>query len=184
AAKDEPAVEERPKTWRKGTGPLGSNDIFAMGGGMPPVAAAAPVVADEDEVDPLDAFMSDVTTEVKQVEELDAKQKLEARVERAKQKMEGKDVKAPKGVGLDSDSDEDEPEPDATVVVPTNKVKLIIGKDGENIKWIQKKSKCRLQVKKTDEMIYGAHLQFGASAEAKMDKPDAPKETTIYLLNF
>ncbi|KAK3283067.1 hypothetical protein CYMTET_9220, partial [Cymbomonas tetramitiformis] len=99
----------------------------------------------------------------------------------AKQKMEGKDVKAPKGVGLDSDSDEDEPEPDATVVVPTNKVKLIIGKDGENIKWIQKKSKCRLQVKKTDEMIYGAHLQFGASAEAKMDKPDAPKETTFEL---
>lgn len=43
----------------------------------------------------------------------------------------------------DSDSDE---EPDAVMHVPLNKVKLVVGPGGDKIKYIQRKSKCRLQV--------------------------------------
>jgi hypothetical protein len=32
------------------------------------------------------------------------------------------------------------------IEVPANKVKLVIGAGGEKIKWIQRKSKCRVQV--------------------------------------
>ena len=43
------------------------------------------------------------------------------------------------------DDVDDEEKPDEEIEVPSNKVKLIIGAGGENIKKIQKKSKCRLQ---------------------------------------
>lgn len=31
--------------------------------------------------------------------------------------------------------------------IPSHKVKLVVGPGGEKIKWIQKKSKCRIQVR-------------------------------------
>ena len=42
--------------------------------------------------------------------------------------------------------------------VPTTKVKLIVGQGGETIKFIQKKSKCRLQVEKTEEQLEARRL--------------------------
>ena len=51
----------------------------------------------------------------------------------------------PKLDAILEDSDAEE-EPDAIVVVPHKKVKLVVGPGGEKIKYIQQKSKCRLQV--------------------------------------
>ena len=44
-------------------------------------------------------------------------------------------------------SEDEEDIPDEVIEVPTTKVKLIVGQGGENIKLIQKKSKCRLQAR-------------------------------------
>ena len=52
----------------------------------------------------------------------------------------------PKLAALVEDSDS-EPEPDAIMQIPLNKVKLVVGPGGEKIKHIQRKSKCRLQVR-------------------------------------
>lgn len=43
----------------------------------------------------------------------------------------------------DSDSEE---EADVEIQVPENKIKLMVGAGGEKIKWIQRKSKARVQV--------------------------------------
>ena len=51
----------------------------------------------------------------------------------------------PKLSAIVEDSDSEE-EPDAVVNIPINKVKLVVGAGGEKIKYIQRKSKCRLQV--------------------------------------
>ncbi len=45
-----------------------------------------------------------------------------------------------------SDSDEEET-PDVEFQLPAHKVKLMIGPGGEKIKWIQRKSKCRVQAR-------------------------------------
>ena len=51
---------------------------------------------------------------------------------------------------------ETEDRPDECIELPDNKVKLVIGAGGENIKRIQKKSNCRLQVrKKSKDMSIG-----------------------------
>ena len=67
-----------------------------------------------------------------------------------------------KTVDDDDDDSDKEPEPDAVVTIPTNKVKLLVGKGGETIGFIQKKSKARLQVKKEDDAIFGQANAFGA----------------------
>jgi hypothetical protein len=53
-------------------------------------------------------------------------------------------------IWVDTDSDS-EGEPDLEMTVPTNKVKLIIGPGGAKVQEIQKRSKARVQVKKSDE---------------------------------
>jgi len=80
-------------------------------------------------------------------------------IHRAKELAEGA-VK--KTVDDDDDDSDKEPEPDAVVTIPTNKVKLLVGKGGETIGFIQKKSKARLQVKKEDDAIFGQANAFGA----------------------
>ena len=37
--------------------------------------------------------------------------------------------------------------------IPAHKVKLVVGAGGDKIKWIQRKSKCRIQVKKADQEL-------------------------------
>lgn len=53
----------------------------------------------------------------------------------------------------DSDSED---EPDVTIKVPAHKVKLIIGAGGEKIKWIQRKSKARVQVCSSGVLLHPA----------------------------
>ena len=55
--------------------------------------------------------------------------------------------KLPKLDKILEDSDEEEEKPDAEIEVPEHKVKLIVGPGGEKIKFIQRKSKCRIQVR-------------------------------------
>ena len=43
----------------------------------------------------------------------------------------------------DSDSEE---EPDLVLQLPANKVKYMVGQGGDKIKYIQRKTKCRIQV--------------------------------------
>uniref|UniRef100_A0A7S0MYR3 J domain-containing protein n=1 Tax=Pyramimonas obovata TaxID=1411642 RepID=A0A7S0MYR3_9CHLO len=178
AAMAEVLEENQPKkTWRPGTGPL-EDYPFAT-------AQKAPTqVVEEDEVDPLDAFMSNVDSEVKQAQEAELKAKMEARLQRAKEIAEGKPAKQMKGLGDDDDDSDADPDPDATVTIPTNKIKLVIGKGGETIGWIQKKSKARLQVKKEDDEIYGEHKAFGAGAAvaaAAAAAKERPAETVIEI---
>ena len=47
---------------------------------------------------------------------------------------------------LEEESDEDD-NPDQEIQIQEHKVKLVVGPGGEKIKFIQRKSKCRLQVK-------------------------------------
>jgi len=168
ALEDLKANAERSSTWRPGTGTIDDDEDKAAGG--------VGQVESEEEVDPLDAFMATtVDPEVEKGKQAALRAVMEARLERAKELAAGA-AKKTEG-DMDSDS-EGEPEPDATITLPTKKVKLIIGKGGETIGMIQKKSKARLQVKKTDDMIYGAAHAFGAGSQPQ-EKKEAPEETTI-----
>lgn len=53
--------------------------------------------------------------------------------------------KVPKLEKILEDSDSEEEAPDVELQIPAHKVKLIIGAGGEKIKWIQRKTKCRIQ---------------------------------------
>ena len=44
------------------------------------------------------------------------------------------------------DNEEEEEVPDVEIKIPANKVKYMVGQGGEKIKWIQRKSKARVQV--------------------------------------
>ncbi len=117
----------------------------------------------------MDAFMAnEVNAEVRAREEEEAKKREEELKERAKQRavscpqaMQGQmpcqavhvtngggvqEGKIPKLDKILEESDEEE-QPDAEVQVPEHKVKLVVGPGGEKIKHIQRKSKCRLQVR-------------------------------------
>lgn len=67
----------------------------------------------------------------------------------------------------DSDT---EPEPDLEIKIPTSRVKLVIGPGGSKIGEIQKKSKCRVQIKKEEaELMKG----FGAAAKQQQAVPSS-----------
>ncbi|GMH34048.1 hypothetical protein BSKO_01882 [Bryopsis sp. KO-2023] len=134
--------------------------------------AAGPRV---DEVDPLDAFMaSEVMPEVNAKEQEEKKRLEEDRIKRAKLIADGKTGKGPM-VLEDSDSEE---EADWEIEVPMNKVKLIIGPNGTKIQEIQKKSKCRIQVKKDDAEMNRA---FGSGPHIPVPADGKPKMVTIMI---
>ena len=61
--------------------------------------------------------------------------------------QDGKQAAVPKLDELlapDSDSEE---EPDLELQLPANKVKYMVGQGGDKIKYIQRKTKCRIQVR-------------------------------------
>ena len=126
--------------------------------------------ANGDEVDPLDAFMADqIMPEVAQRAAAEAAAKAEARLKRAAELAEAARLGVapppladPALAELLADDDGEEEKPTEVIVVPTNKVKLIVGAGGENIKLIQRKSKARLQVLKKEEALGRA---FGTDAE-------------------
>ena len=122
-----------------------------------PAAAPRPGEDDEEEVDPLDAFMAtEVAPEVARrvAEERAAKTaSMLARANEIKSARErGVDVKARKDAAMLEDVDEEDV-PDEVIEVPDNKVKLVIGAGGENVKKIQKKSNARLQVRRKDDVM-------------------------------
>eukprot|EP00873_Tetraselmis_striata_P041078 jgi/Tetstr1/461342/TSEL_006468.t1 len=137
----------------------------------PPMAAPPPAAAEEDEVDPLDAFMaSEVMPEVKAAEAERKRAQEEERVAKAKLLAEGK--KIPKLADLE-ESDEEEVA-DVEIQVPANKVKLVVGAKGATIMGISQKTKCRIQIKKSDEDLNKA---FGAGMSVpKAEPPPAEGE--------
>jgi ElaB/YqjD/DUF883 family membrane-anchored ribosome-binding protein len=147
----------------------------AGGASEPPAAsadAAAAAAADDDEIDPLDAYMAnEVLPEVTERVLAEARAKAEARLRRAEElaaAAEAGVTAAPRADAAAAASDDDDEEkPYETIEVPTSKVKLIVGAGGENIKWIQKKSKARLQVLKTDAVLARA---FGTEADVRAEE--------------
>ena len=152
------------------------------------VQEGVPVAVDDDndEVDPLDAFMADtILPEVAQRAAAEAAAKTEARLKRAAELAEAARLGiAPKPLAdaslaeLLADDDGDEEQPTEVIVVPTNKVKLIVGAGGDTIKHIQKKSKARLQVLKKEEALTRA---FGTEAEFRA-KDMAEKAAKAFAL--
>ncbi|GIL78746.1 hypothetical protein Vretimale_355 [Volvox reticuliferus] len=138
-------------------------------------------MADKDEEDPLDAFMAAaVMPEVKQRQAEEEARRQEERRKLAEKLAAGK---APPPLEILEESDDDDPDanPDMEIQIPANKVKLMIGPGGEKIKEIQRKSKCRIQVKKDEK-----ELNRGFGAGFKLDVEDLlqtgeKKLTTIML---
>jgi hypothetical protein len=140
--------------------------------------ASAPAKgADDDDipdVDPLDAFMArEVEPEVAAKAAREAAEALERKRRRAMEiadaKARGEVVKPRKDLDALRDVDEEDV-PDEIIEIPSNKVKLLIGAGGENVKAVAKKSGCQVQVLKTDEAMRvgfsGADLE-GATAAAR-----------------
>eukprot|EP00879_Flechtneria_rotunda_P013246 GHRR01013831.1.p1 GENE.GHRR01013831.1~~GHRR01013831.1.p1 ORF type:complete len:392 (+),score=150.40 GHRR01013831.1:52-1176(+) len=133
---------------------------------------------EEDDVDPLDAFMSaEVMPEVaaRQAEEAAAREK--ARLTAAAALAAGK--KLPSEKVLEEDSDEETP--DLEIQIPTSRVKLLVGPGGATIKDIQKKSKARIQIRKEEEELNRA---FGSGPVIQPQPqpykgPKAPKGTQL-----
>lgn len=102
----------------------------------------------QGEVDPLDAFMQDtVLPEVAAKQAQEAAAKEEERLKRAKEMKKALEQGKPiKTIAELEAMEEEEPEADQEIEIPTNKVKLVIGNNGDKIKWIERKSKCHIQV--------------------------------------
>ena len=161
-------------------------------------ASAPPQTQTEDpDVDPLDAFMaSTIDPEVRRREEEEAAVKREAMLRRANEiklaRESGKEVKARADAAMLEDIDaETEDRPDECIELPDNKVKLVIGAGGENIKRIQKKSNCRLQVRKKSKDMsigFGGTDQGGLMRERggrrrrPAAQPDDVAGVTVFML--
>lgn len=63
-------------------------------------------------------------------------------------------------VEVDLGESDSEDEPDQEIQVPSHKVKLFIGAGGEKIKFIQKKSKCRIQVRKCNCFVWTGPIRM------------------------
>ncbi|KAK9835168.1 hypothetical protein WJX81_002811 [Elliptochloris bilobata] len=121
--------------------------------------------------DPLDAFMAtEVAPEIAAKERAEEERRAEQRRKRLQDRADGK---IPKLEAILAESESEE-EPDAVVEIPANKIKLMVGPGGERIKLIQRKSKCRIQVKKEEDELQRA---FGSSGATVMgvQKPGAPR---------
>lgn len=129
-----------------------------------------------DEEDALDAFMAmNVMPEIAAKAEEEALRREAERRHIAEQLASGKSVKAEW-----EDSDEEETA-DLEVTIPTNKVKLVIGAGGSKVQEIQRKSKCRIQIKKTEAELGRA---FGSGPVAAAAAKLAAAETTTTLMLF
>lgn len=137
----------------------------------PPQVTAPPPTSnaanDDDDVDPLDAFMAaEVMPEVKAAEDERKKVQEEERIAKAKLLADGK--KIPKLAELE-ESDEEEVA-DVEIQVPANKVKLVVGPKGATIMGISQKTKCKIQIKKSDEELNKA---FGMGMTVPKPEPPA-----------
>ena len=134
----------------------------------------------EKEEDPLDAFMSsEVLPEVKEKEEKEMREALEEKKKLEEAMKRGQIPKALKEL-ID---DEDEERPDLEVTIPAKAVKRVIGPSGETIKGMEKKSGCKIQVKKSDMSM---QLAFGSSIKDQVDAhaSNAGKDSMVTLCIF
>ncbi|KAH7615996.1 hypothetical protein Ndes2526B_g09309 [Nannochloris sp. 'desiccata'] len=137
----------------------------------------------EEEIDPLDAFMaSEVLPEVKAKE---AEEKRIAQEETKKLKELFTSGRIPKAL-QDLIADEDEEErPDEIIEIPANKLKLVIGPGGDKIKEIERRSKCRIQhTKDSVEMNRGFGLGVAAIAKAAVVAAASGEKKMITLQLF
>lgn len=101
----------------------------------------------EEDIDPLDAYMAEeVLPEVKLREEAENRQQQEE-LERLKTLLSKGRI--PKAIE-DLLNDDLEPVADMEIQIPANKLKMVIGPKGENVKQIERKTKCKVQHKKDD----------------------------------
>jgi len=115
----------------------------------------------DDDIDPLDAFMTkEIHPEIAEKERAERKRVEREREERANMD-EGKQRKMLKALVNDSDDDDDDgnnennsSKPNEIIYIPTNKVKLFVGASGENVKRMQKSSNCRAQIRKKAKAMY------------------------------
>ena len=115
----------------------------------------------DDDIDPLDAFMTkEINPEIAEKERAERKRVEREREERANMD-EGKQRKMLKALVNDSDDDDDDgnnennsSKPNEIIYIPTNKVKLFVGASGENVKRMQKSSNCRAQIRKKAKAMY------------------------------
>ncbi|KAF9979975.1 pre-mRNA processing RNA-helicase [Mortierella antarctica] len=85
--------------------PKEANGDTVMGDKKDGNDAETDTAMEEDEVDPLDAFMVDVTAEVQQLEKKE--QKRDNKITKTREVVEVEDLSAPKPVGADDDEEED-----------------------------------------------------------------------------
>jgi hypothetical protein len=114
----------------------------------------------DDDIDPLDAFMTkEIHPEIAEKERAERKRVEREREERANID-EWKQRKMLKALVNDSDDDDDgnnennNSKPNEIIYIPTNKVKLFVGASGENVKRMQKSSNCRAQIRKKAKAMY------------------------------
>ena len=114
----------------------------------------------DDDIDPLDAFMTkEIHPEIAEKERAERKRVEREREERANMD-EGKQRKMLKALVNNSDDDDDgnnennNSKPNEIIYIPTNKVKLFVGASGENVKRMQKSSNCRAQIRKKAKAMY------------------------------
>jgi hypothetical protein len=116
---------------------------------------------DDDGVDPLDAYMAkevnpEVTKRAYEEARADAQRRALRAMEMADARARGVEVKKRADARAIEEEEEKasvEDTPDEVIEVPNNKVKLIIGAGGENVKALQKKSGARIQVLKSEEAL-------------------------------
>lgn len=122
-------------------------------------------------MDALDAFMrSEVLPEVVERVAAEAAAKMAARAARAEALAAAAAAGLPPpplpGAELGSEGEEEAEAPALVLEVPTARVKLLVGAGGETIKWLQKKSKARIQVAKTEAAL-GRGFGTGAAVRAQ-----------------
>jgi hypothetical protein len=127
-------------------------------------SSAVPDKVDTVDEDPLDAFMSsEILPEVKEKEERERREALEEKRKLEEAVKRGQIPKSLKELIEDADVED---RPDLEVAIPAKAVKRVIGPSGETIKGIEKKSGCRIQVKKSDRSM---QLAFGSSFKDQVD---------------
>jgi hypothetical protein len=130
---------------------------------------------DDGGVDPLDAFMAaEVLPEVTAKAAAEHAAAAEERARLGELMARGR---LPKSLE-DLIRDEEEERPDMTLEVPAAKVKLVIGAGGERIRQIERRTRCRVQVAKSDAALAAG---FGGGVAAAAAAAAAEKTVTLQL---
>lgn len=157
-----------------------------------PSAAGKDDKDNDDDIDPLDAFMSDqILPEVRrrQAEEMEqereAREKLQADLKAGRVPKALRDLLADEDVGASTSrepadkSKKSSDVPDMEMQIPGKALKRLIGVGGETIRHITKTSGCKIKVAKGARAM---QLGFGASMQERVEAHVADKETVTLEL--